>query len=477
MISPKFHNIYTQLPESFFSRSTPTPVKAPSVINQNEELALELGFDLKWLSSQEGIAMFSGNSLPKGADPIAQVYAGHQFGGWSPRLGDGRAHLIGQVQAKDGSNWDIQLKGSGPTPYSRSGDGRAWLGPVLREYLISEAMYQLDIPTTRALASVVTGETVYREKPLPGAILTRVAPSLIRVGTFEYFSSKRDTESISQLLKYSIAIHFPALDSKDAIGFLDAVISKQATLISKWMGVGFIHGVMNTDNTHVGGITIDYGPCAFMDDYIPSKVFSSIDVNGRYSYEEQPKVIVWNLVRLAISLLPLIDNTESEAIKKAELSLSKFDKLYQDNFRTLFLKKIGISHEINGDLGLLTDLLNSMTNFKADFTQTFIELSVLNHNSQIDHSQKFLNEWKIKWANRLEQEKDPIKVMSQTNPMFIPRNHLIEHAIQNAIIGDYKLFNDLLLASKNPFKKSLDNEALYTPPESGNLVSQTFCGT
>ncbi|MDC0329121.1 protein adenylyltransferase SelO family protein, partial [bacterium] len=264
---------------------------------------------------------------------------------------------------------------------------------------------------------------------------------------------------------------------KDAIGFLDAVISKQATLISKWMGVGFIHGVMNTDNTHIGGITIDYGPCAFMDDYIPSKVFSSIDVNGRYSYEEQPKVIVWNLVRLAISLLPLIDSAESEAIKKAELSLSKFDKLYQDNFRTLFLKKIGISHEINGDLGLLTDLLNSMTNSKADFTQTFIELSALNHNSQIDHPQKFLNEWKIKWANRLEQEKDPVKVMSQTNPMFIPRNHLIEHAIQNATLGDYKLFNDLLLASKNPFKKSLENEALYISPDPNNLVSQTFCGT
>ena len=477
MNSPKFHNIYTQLPKSFFSRSTPTPVKAPSVVSQNKKLALELGFDLEWMSSKEGTAMFSGNDFPIGADPIAQVYAGHQFGGWAPRLGDGRAHLIGQVQAKDGRNWDIQLKGSGPTPYSRSGDGRAWLGPVLREYLVSESMHQLGIPTTRALASVVTGETVYREKPLPGAILTRVAPSLIRVGTFEYFSSRKDTESISQLLAYSISIHFPELDPKDAIGFLDAVISKQAELISKWMGVGFIHGVMNTDNTHIGGITIDYGPCAFMDDYIPNKVFSSIDVNGRYSYEQQPKVIVWNLVRLAISLLPLIDDTESEAIKKAELSLSKFDKTYHDNFQNLFLKKIGMSREVNGDLELLTDLLTSMTSFKADFTQTFIELNPLNRDSTISSPLNFLNEWKVKWTNRLELEKDPFTVMSQTNPRFIPRNHLIEQAIQDAILGNYKLFNDLVLASENPFKKSLDNEALYTSPGTDSLVSQTFCGT
>lgn len=478
MNSPNFHNTYIKLPTRFYSKSMPTPVRDPKLITANRQLASEIGIDPNWLESSHGLAMLSGNALPKGCDPIAQVYAGHQFGGWAPRLGDGRAHLIGQIRSSKNKCWDIQLKGSGITPYSRMGDGRAWLGPVLREYLISESMNKLGVPTTRALAFILTGETVYREKPLPGAILTRTAPSMIRIGTFEYFSAQKDILALSELLKYAIKIHYPDLNPKDACGFLEAVVNSQAELVSKWMNIGFIHGVMNTDNTHVGGLTIDYGPCAFMDSYSPSKVFSSIDINSRYSYSEQPKIIVWNLVRLAISLLPLIDPIQADAIKKAETILSKFDKTFRKNWDSLSLKKIGISNPKKDDKKLVEELLGIMATTNADFTQTFLQLNSLIVKSYRSKKMPILlDEWKKKWQTRIESEIRPHQTMLQTNPIFIPRNHLVEKAIETALMNDYSLFHRLLIVSETPFQYQEDHSDLYQVPKNEDLVKQTFCGT
>ena len=461
MNSPNFHNTYVKLPKHFFSKSKPTPVKNPKLISVNKKLALEIGLDPEWLESEHGLSMLSGNKLPKGSDPIAQVYAGHQFGGWVPRLGDGRAHLIGQLRTYNHQSWDIQLKGSGPTPYSRMGDGRAWLGPVLREHLISEAMHHLKIPTTRALASVSTGEEVYREQTYPGAILTRTAPSMIRVGTFEYFSAQGDTKALSNLMQYALKIHYPELDPEDACGFLEAVLDRQAKLISKWMCVGFIHGVMNTDNTHIGGLTIDYGPCAFMDHYFPSRVFSSIDVNSRYAYSEQPKIIVWNLVRLAITLLPLIDPLQSKAIIKAEKIIKSFDKKFFENWNFSSLKKIGISNPKTGDNILVEELLTRIAAQNADFTQTFLQLNPLTQNIHLSETSILSQDWKEKWKSRIKSENRPYQIMSEVNPVFIPRNHLVEKAIQDALNGDYNFFYRLLNASEVPFKYEEKNSDLY----------------
>ena len=477
MKSPHFHNTYVNLPPRFYSKSEPTPVREPQLITVNNQLAKEIGIDLDWLKSSNGIDMLSGNALPQGCDSIAQVYAGHQFGGWAPRLGDGRAHLIGQIQSNKNKCWDIQLKGSGITPYSRMGDGRAWLGPVLREHLISESMYKLGVPTTRALASISTGESVYREKALPGAILTRTAPSMIRIGTFEYFSSQKDVQALSELMEYAIKIHYPELEPSDASGFLESVVNSQAKLVSQWMGVGFIHGVMNTDNTHIGGLTIDYGPCAFMDAYSPSKVFSSIDINGRYSYAEQPKIIVWNLVRLAISLLPLIDPLQDNAIKKAETILSIFDKIFYKSWNALSLKKIGISNPKPDDEELFKELLDIMATEHADFTQTFLQLNPLTKKYNFSETPIRLNDWKKKWESRLKNEIKPYQTMSQTNPIFIPRNHLVEQAIENALNNNYDLFHRLLDASETPFQYQKIYSDLYQVPSDKNLVKQTFCGT
>jgi len=477
MINPNFINSYARLPDRFYSKSLPTKVKDPKVISINKELAQELGLSIEWLESDDGIGMLSGNSMPPGSDPLAQAYAGHQFGGWSPQLGDGRAHLIGQISDSFGVNWDIQLKGSGPTPYSRHGDGRAWLGPVLREYLVSESMHHLGVPTTRSLAAISTGEIIFRDGPRPAAIITRVAQSHVRVGTFEYFSSQGDLDAVSELMNYVIKVHYPELETGDALGFLDSLMSRQALLISKWLSVGFIHGVMNTDNTHVGGLTIDYGPCAFMDEYDPKKVFSSIDTAGRYAYNQQQKVIVWNLARLALSILPLIDPVETEAIKKAELTLGNFDKIFMKNWRELFLKKIGIKNEKKGDEILLNDLFLEMATSKADFTKTFRDLSRPNLGIQKISLPENMSNWISKWQNRILQEINPLKTMLQINPVYVPRNHLIEQAIRESLKNDFGLFNRLLSAARNPFKEAPGNQDLYLVPNDKQVVKKTYCGT
>lgn len=477
MINPNFINSYAKLPERFYTKSLPTKVKDPRVITINKKLAQELGLSIEWLESDDGIGMLSGNSMPSGSDPLAQAYAGHQFGGWSPLLGDGRAHLIGQINDSFRINWDIQLKGSGPTPYSRRGDGRAWLGPVLREYLVSESMHHLGVPTTRSLAAISTGEIIFRDGPRPAAIITRVAQSHIRVGTFEYFSSRGDLDAVSELMNYVIKVHYPELKAGDALGFLDSLISRQAMLISKWLSVGFIHGVMNTDNTHVGGLTIDYGPCAFMDEYDPKKVFSSIDTTGRYAYNQQQKIIVWNLARLALSILPLIDPIETEAIKKAEVTLGNFDKIFMKNWLKIFLKKIGIKNEKKGDAALIHDLLMEMNVSKADFTKTFRDLSKPNQEIQKISLSRNMSNWISNWKNRILDESNPMNTMSEINPVYVPRNHLIELAIQESLKNDFRLFNRLLSAAQNPFKEVSENQDLYLPPTDKQVVKKTYCGT
>ena len=369
-----FDNSYGRLPDRFYVRQPPTPVSQPEFIAINEQLAQELGLDVAALKSPEGLDMFAGNAVPDGADPLAQAYSGHQFGGWSPQLGDGRALLIGEVLDTNGLRRDIQLKGSGPTPFSRRGDGRSALGPVVREYLVSEAMHALGIPTTRALAAVTTGDRVQRETGQPGGILTRVASSHIRVGTFQFFASRQDVEGLKALTDHVINRHYP--DVSTPLELLDRVIQAQAELIAKWMGVGFIHGVMNTDNSHIGGITIDYGPCAFLDAYDPGKVFSSIDQMGRYAFARQPDMAVWNMAQFATALLPLIDDNQEVAVESATKSVHRFPKLFADAWLNIFRRKIGLTTAEDGDSGLIENLLQDMKDRNADFTNTFRSLSV-----------------------------------------------------------------------------------------------------
>ncbi len=368
-----FDNSYAALPDRFYTRQAPTPVAKPGLVAINARLARELGIDPKALRTADGVRALAGNAVPDGADPLAQAYAGHQFGGWSPQLGDGRAILLGEVIDTNGIRRDIQLKGSGPTPYSRMGDGRAWLGPVIREYLVSEAMHALGIPTTRALAVVTTGEQVMRETALPGAVLTRVASSHIRVGTFQYFAARQDIEGLRALTDHVIARHYPEVGN--ALELLDAVIARQARLIAQWMGVGFIHGVMNTDNSHVAGETIDYGPCAFMDGYHPDTVFSSIDQFGRYAYANQPQIAVWNMAQLASCLLPLMGDDQDRAVEQATAAVHRFPDLYQAAWMDIFRAKIGLSQAEDGDADLIQDLLTRMAAARADFTNTFRALA------------------------------------------------------------------------------------------------------
>ncbi len=472
-----FDNSYTRLPEQFYARIGPSPVARPKLVALNEGLAQALGIDVGELRSPAGVAVLSGSAIPDGADPLAQAYAGHQFGGWSPQLGDGRAMLLGEVLDVKGTRQDIQLKGSGRTPFSRGGDGRAWLGPVLREYVVSEAMAALGIPTTRALAAVTTGEHVMRETALPGAVLTRIASSHIRVGTFQYFAARQDTEALKTLVDYTIKRHFPQAETP--LDLLQSVITAQARLIARWMGIGFIHGVMNTDNTHIGGITIDYGPCAFMDAYHPARVYSSIDREGRYAFNQQPEIIVWNLAQLANCLLPLMGDGDT-AVKQATEALHGFRDQFLEFWITEHRAKLGLKRTMAGDDELVIDLLDRMAQGKADFTNTFRALADGNARDQFLDPALY-DGWHTRWQARLAQEgtvwNQQQALIRTTSPTLIPRNHRIEQVIEAAVAGDYSPFERLIAALARPYEDVAEYADLRRPPSKDEEVQQTFCGT
>jgi serine/tyrosine/threonine adenylyltransferase len=486
-----FDNTYARLPERFFARLHPTPVKEPRLIKLNIELARRLGLDPDRLASPEGVACLAGNAIPGRADPLAMAYAGHQFGGFVPQLGDGRALLIGEVVDTDGARFDLQLKGSGPTPFSRRGDGRAALGPVLREYIVSEAMAALGVPTTRSLAAVATGETVWRETPLPGAVLTRVASSHIRIGTFQYFAARGDDEGVRDLADYVIARHYPAAReaSNSYRVLLDQVVARQAELIAKWLLVGFIHGVMNTDNMSIAGETIDYGPCAFMDEYHPAKVFSSIDEMGRYAYGNQPRIAQWNLARLAETLLPLLSTDEDAAVKDAQEALSRFAGQFEAAYAAGLYRKLGVLRPRADDLALAQDLLERMTRNAADFTLTFRTLCDAAGSPDADAELRGLfkdpddyDEWTARWRDRLAGDAGDAgerrAVMRSANPALIPRNHRVEEAIAAAVqSGDFGPFESLTRALGNPFEDRSEFRHFAQPPRPDQIVHRTFCGT
>jgi len=491
-LSIPFDNTYALLPERFFVRQKPKPVDRPKLIRLNEPLCATLGISPTALSSSNGAKIFSGNLVPPGADPIALAYAGHQFGGWVPQLGDGRAVLMGEIVDNDGLRRDIQLKGSGQTPFSRGGDGRAALGPVLREYLVSEAMNALGVPTTRTLAATTTGEEVIRERRLPGAILTRVAESHVRVGTFEYFSARQDQDAIRILADYVIDRLYP--DARNAenpySALLSAVILRQAKLVAMWFGVGFIHGVMNTDNTSIAGETIDYGPCAFMDIYHPHQVFSSIDQTGRYAFDNQASVIQWNLVQFAQCLLPLLDVDIKKAITVAEKEINMYPSEFKASLSKVMRAKLGLSTAVDDDLALGMDLLECMADGGADFTNSFRYLANsidVDPNDNSDVRVQFsdpvaFDKWFERWLARLDSEKRPrnavASIMREANPTVIARNHLVEAAIRAAEDNDnFAPFNDLLDEVLQPFKSHLPGSYFVRPPSSNEVVHQTFCGT
>ena len=460
-----FDNTYSALPSQFFHKQKPATVTKAELVACNFQLAKDL--EIKLPSS--GLELiFSGQMLPEGADPLAQAYAGHQFGYYSPQLGDGRALLLGELNTKSG-RYDIQLKGSGTTPYSRSGDGLSWLGPVLREYIVSEAMHHLGIPTTRSLAAVETGDKVLRETVLPGAILTRIAKSHIRVGTFQYFAYNKDTEALETLYKYTRERHYN--ETKSISEFLSRVINAQSDLVTDWLSVGFIHGVMNTDNCSISGETIDYGPCAFLDNYSPSKVFSSIDTHGRYAYSAQADVIVWNMAQLANALLPIVNNDEDV--------LNEFKNLVHEmpnQIRSLWLKKfgkkIGISKTKPSDYKLISNFLNGLASRNEDFTISFRKLT-----EEPEYFESVDPDWFKTWKNRISGEPDPISIMAKANPNLIPRNHQIELAITAALNSDFDLFHRLNKALKSPYEKTLEYSDLEAIPTEEEEVLKTFCGT
>jgi uncharacterized protein YdiU (UPF0061 family) len=486
-----FDNTYARLPERFHARLDPTPVAAPRLVRVNVALAERLGLDAESLASPDGVLEFAGNRVPDGAEPLAAAYAGHQFGHFVPQLGDGRAMLLGEVVAPDGARFDIQLKGSGRTRFSRGGDGRAALGPVLREYIVSEAMAALGVPTTRALAAVSTGEPVYRETMLPGAILTRVASSHIRVGTFQYFAARGDTEAVRQLADYVIARHYPdaAAAENPYRALLDAVIARQATLVAHWLLIGFIHGVMNTDNCSVSGETIDYGPCAFMDAYDPATVFSSIDQHGRYAYGNQPRIAVWNLARLAETLLPLLAADQEKAVEIAQETLAAFSARFEAAYFGGLRRKIGLANEQDGDVTLVNDLLKVMAENAADFTLTFRGLAEAAFDSAADGAVRALftdpagfDLWAPRWRWRLgEEARDPASIrdaMRTTNPAYIPRNHLVEAALNAATERDDLVpFEQLLEVLSRPFDERAEFARYSLPAAPEERVLQTFCGT
>ena len=468
-----FDNSYARLPDRFHARQAPAPVAAPGLIAVNHALARDLGLDPAALETPEGIAALAGNSVPEGAEPLAQAYAGHQFGGWVPQLGDGRAILLGEVVTAEGRRADIQLKGAGRTPFSRRGDGRAAIGPVIREYILSEAMAALGVPTTRALAAVTTGEPVWRETALPGAVLTRVAASHIRVGTFQYFAAREDGEALDILARHVIARHYPGVEGPLAL--LDAVTGGQARLIARWMSLGFIHGVMNTDNMAISGETIDYGPCAFLDGYHPRKVFSSIDQFGRYAYGNQPRVAVWNLAQFASCLLPLM-GAEGPAVEAASESINRFPAIYEAEWLRLFRAKVGITGAEAEDHALIAGLLEIMAGQNADFTRVFRGLATGMAAAEFADTAPF-EDWQRAWRDRIAAEPDPEAVMRAANPAYIPRNHRVEEAIRAATAGDFAPFHRLNAVLSRPFEDRAGDAAFALAPLPDEEVRRTFCGT
>lgn len=476
-------NTYIKLPKKMFSIQNPNDVSSPKLIVFNDSLAEELGLNIEFFKSNDGIDMLSGNKILEGTTPISQSYAGHQFG-YFTMLGDGRAVLLGEYISKDGQKFDIQLKGSGRTPYSRGGDGKAALGPMLREYIISEGMNGLGIPTTRSLAVVTTGESVIRETELEGAVLTRIAKSHIRVGTFQFAANYGSTEDVKALADYTLNRHFEKpLHSEDPyLYLLNEVIKRQAELISKWQLVGFIHGVMNTDNMVISGETIDYGPCAFMDTYDLNTVFSSIDTYGRYAYGNQPKIAVWNLARFAETLLPLLDDDTDEAVKIAEKSLSRFEILYKNNWISGMRKKLGLFNEEEKDEYIIETLLNLMKKYKADYTNTFFNLTLGNINNIEMFSKEDFKEWYKLWQERLKRQNesvgDSIELMKKSNPVVIPRNHRVEEALDAAVNNnDYTVMNKLLDVIIKPYDYSNVSEYYSELPKPTSCPYKTYCGT
>jgi len=478
----RFDNTYSKLPDSMLTKLAPTPVKAPELVVLNYSLSKVLGLDFSTISDKNLASIFSGNHLPEGSDTIAQAYAGHQFGHFT-LLGDGRAIVIGEHLAKNNKRFDIQFKGSGKTPYSRNGDGRAALGPMLREYIISEAMHGLEIPTTRSLAVVKTGEKVIRETPLLGAVLTRVAESHIRVGTFQYAVIAEDKKNLKALFDYTIDRHYPNIkDSKTpAVDLLKIVIEKQTKLVVDWMRVGFIHGVMNTDNMAISGETIDYGPCAFMDVYDPETVFSSIDQNGRYAFFNQPAITKWNLARFAECLVPLIDEDKNTSIEIATEVVNNFSEIYKNNWLEMMRKKLGLLGEEAKDEKLITDLLAWMYKNKADYTNTFCFLMKQNiKKDKIYNDQSFLD-WEKQWQMRLKinnnTSEKSLKLMQSNNPLVIPRNHKVEEALGAANNGNLNLAKNLLKILEKPYENKKGISEYQLPAAPSNKIYKTFCGT
>ncbi len=487
---PSFDNSYIGLPAACYTRQNPEPVPTPQLIKANTELAQQLGIDPRWLESDAGIAALAGNAIAPGSEPVATVYAGHQFGSWNPQLGDGRALLLGEVIGSDGQRYDIQLKGSGRTPYSRGGDGKAPLGPVLREYLVSEAMYRLGVPTTRSLAAIATGEHVYREQALPGAVLTRVARSHIRIGTLQCFAARGDIDTLTAVVEHVIARHYPqaALTDHPILAMLEAIVGTQASLVAQWQMLGFIHGVMNTDNMLLSGETIDYGPCAFMDQYDPATVYSSIDHGGRYAYGNQPGIAHWNLAMLAQALLPLLDDDPEQAVALAQTAVDLFPEKFVAAWRTGMGRKLGIAALTEADDEFAQDLLTLMQEQHADFTLTFRRLAEIAGDAPPAVSVAALFDfddawegWLQRWRQRLAQDNGDAALrqrqMLSANPALTPRNHRVQAALAAADRGDYTLFDALHEVLSRPFDPVAADIDYAAPPRPKEVVRQTFCGT
>lgn len=478
-----FDNSYAGLPNTFFSSQRPTPVRSPKLIILNEPLAISLGLTVEKLKGDSGIAVMAGNEVPEGAFPLAQAYGGHQFGHFN-MLGDGRAVLLGEQITPNHQRVDIQLKGSGRTPFSRGGDGRAAVGPMLREYIISEAMHALGIPTTRSLAVVATGETIARETKLPGAVLTRIADSHIRVGTFQYARVWGNVEELRSLADYTISRHYPELKEAEHpyLSLLEEVIKRQASLITKWQLVGFIHGVMNTDNMTISGETIDYGPCAFMDQFDPATVFSSIDTAGRYAYGNQPYIGAWNLARFAETLLPLLHEKEEQAIEIAEKAISNFAKLYESHWLNGMRAKLGIFNEEKEDAALIENLLALMQKNEMDFTNTFKALTTGKMDGIEGFATEEFSEWNKRWGARLDRQEESgeasQQLMKRSNPSVIPRNHRVEEALKAAVEKeDYSVMERLLKVLSNPYAYTPEQDEFCVLPLSSTQPYKTFCGT
>ena len=485
-----FDNTYAQLPSRFYAKLPPAPVAQPKLIKINRPLAAELNIDWSYLESDDGVLALAGNRLFDGSEPLAMAYAGHQFGNWVHQLGDGRALLLGEVVDASGCRRDIQLKGSGRTPFSRNGDGRAWLGPVLREYVVSEAMHALGVPSTRALAAVETGERVFRDSGLPGAVLTRIATTHVRVGTFQYFYARNDIDALKLLTEHVASKICPdALDTDNhAFALLRFVVRTQACLIAHWMGLGFIHGVMNTDNMSLAGETIDFGPCAFMDNYEANKVFSSIDGGGRYAYSNQPSVGLWNLAQFATTLVPLINEDKALAVEKATEAVNEFRDIYNSEWLAIFGRKFGFSTQVDGDTDIIAGFFKLMGSVGADFTLAFRRLSQMGPNLERPESLRSLfgdaqglEDWLETWRRRTDSEprsrEEIRKTMLEANPAFIPRNHRIEQLISAAVGGDFSLFETMNEVLASPYSDQPEHAEYMNAPEADELVTKTFCGT